>query len=378
MWLVLGTGCTEQPPAPQAGSYSLTEVSLNNIELETAYPANIAGQQDIEIFPKITGFIERVCVREGEEVRKGQTLFILEQVQHQAALQTARANVEAARAQVATAQLNYDSKRELFANNVVSQFDLSTAQNNLLTAKAQMAQAEAQEVDARNNLSYTLVKSPADGIVGTLPYREGTLVNPSMPRPLTTVSDNSAMHVYFSMPESRLLGMIRRYGSTSAALEQMPDVTLGLSDGSVYPLSGRIETISGVIDPSTGAVSVRAGFPNPGGLLRSGGSGSVIIPSSFENALIIPQSATFEIQDKIYVYRVDTGTARQTLITVAKVNNGRDYIVESGLKAGDMIITEGVGMLRDGMDVSPADWDEKPGPDLNNGYGTGAGETVEE
>ncbi|MCC8036011.1 MAG: efflux RND transporter periplasmic adaptor subunit [Rikenellaceae bacterium] len=346
------------------------EVGISDIELETAYPANIAGQQDIEIFPKITGFIERVCIREGEVVRKGQTLFMLEQVQHQAALNTARANVEAAKAQVATARLNYQSKLELFSNNVVSQFDLSTAENNMLTAQAQLAQAEAQEVDARNNLSYTLVKSPADGIVGTLPYREGTLVGPSMPKPLTTVSDNSAMHVYFSMPESQLLGLIRRYGSTSAALEHMPDITLRLSDGSVYPVKGRIETISGIIDPSTGAVSVRAGFPNPGGLLRSGGSGNVIIPSTFENALIIPQSATFEIQDKIYAFRSDGGKARQTLISVAKVNNGRDYIVESGLKAGEIIITEGVGMLRDGMEVGPAGSGETPAASADNQAGT--------
>ncbi|MCD8101675.1 MAG: efflux RND transporter periplasmic adaptor subunit, partial [Alistipes sp.] len=232
IYTALLAGCADAPAPGRTGNYPVLEVGLSDIELETAYPANIAGRQDIDIYPKINGFIERVCVREGEAVRKGQILFIIEQVQHKAALQTAEANVGAAKAAVATARLVYDSKKELFANDVVSRFDLSTAENQLLTAEAQLAQAEAQEVDARNNLSYTLVTSPANGIVGTIPYREGTLVSASMPRPLTTVSDNSQVYVYFSMPESQLLGLLRRWGSTAAALQDMPDITLSLNDGS--------------------------------------------------------------------------------------------------------------------------------------------------
>lgn len=350
-YIALAAGCADGPAPGPAGTYRVMEVGLSDIELETAYPANIAGRQDIDIYPKISGFIERVCVREGETVRKGQTLFIIEQVQHQAALQTAEANVAAAKAAVATAQLVYDSKKELFDNDVVSQFDLSTAANQLLTAQAQLAQAEAQEVDARNNLSYTLVASPANGIVGTIPYREGTLVSASMPRPLTTVSDNSQMYVYFSMPESQLLRLIRQWGSTAAALQDMPEVALTLNDGSLYPAPGRIETISGVIDSSTGAVSMRAEFPNAEGLLRSGGSGNVVIPSAFREVVVIPQSATFEIQDKIYAFRVVDGIARQTLINVANVDDGTNYIVESGIAVGDVIVTEGVGMLRDGTEI---------------------------
>ncbi len=355
LWLCVFAlaGCRHSAPTTQPSrTYAVIGIEPGEIALETSYPASIQGKQDIDIFPKVSGFIEKVCVKEGEAVKKGQSLFLLEQVTFQAALQTARANVEAARAAVATAQLTYDSKQELFAREVVSQFDLSMAENQLLTAKAQLAQAEAMEVDAKNNLTYTVVKSPSDGVVGTLPYREGTLVSASMPRPLTVVSDNSRMYVYFSLPESELLTLSRTHGHTGRAIESMPEIRLRLNDGSLYDYTGRIETISGLIDASTGAVSLRAEFPNPEGLLRSGGSGNVMIPVSYADAVVIPQSATFEIQDKIYVYRHVDGTARQTLVSVARENNGRDYIVQSGLAPGEEIVVEGVGLLRDGMEIN--------------------------
>ena len=199
---------------------------------------------------------------EGESVKKGQVLFIIDQVPYQAALNTAIANVEAAKASVATAQLTYESKQELYKNKVVSEFDLKTAYNTLLSAKAQLAQAEAQEVNARNNLSYTEVKSPSNGVIGTLPYRVGALVSASLPKPLTTVSDNSEMYVYFSMTENQLLALTRQYGSKDKALENMPEIELQLNDKSLYPQTGKIETISGVIDQNTGTVSLRAAFPN--------------------------------------------------------------------------------------------------------------------
>ena len=199
------------------------------------YSATIRGRQDIAIYAQVSGKIAQVCINEGQRVRSGQTLFIIDQVPYKAALQTAEANVAAAKASVATAQLTYDSKKELFARKVVSQFDLSTAENNLLTAKAQFAQAEAQRVNAANNLSYTVVTSPSDGIVGTLPYKVGALVGPSTPQPLTTVSDNSEMYVYFSMTENQLLNLTREYGSIDNTLKNMPDVQLRLNDGSSTP-----------------------------------------------------------------------------------------------------------------------------------------------
>ena len=294
--------CGQAPTAMGPGEYAVQTIATTNREIPTNYSATIRGRQDIDIYPQVSGTIWQLCVNEGQRVSKGQTLFIIDQVPYKAALQTAEANVAAAEASVATAQLTYDSKKELFARNVVSQYDLSTAENNLLTAKAQLAQAQAQQVNAANNLSYTVVKAPSDGVVGTLPYRVGALVSASMPQPLTTVSDNSTMYVYFSMTENQLLNLARRYGSIAETLKNMPDVQLLLNDGSMYDQSGRVESISGVIDTSTGSVSLRAAFPNPNGLLHSGGVGNVVLTSAFKNCIVVPQSATFELQDKIFVY----------------------------------------------------------------------------
>ena len=334
-------------------SYATMKVEATDKELSTSYSATIRGRQDIDIYPQVSGTLTKLCVEEGQTVRRGQVLFIIDQVPYLAALRTAEANVEAARAGVATSQLTYDSKKELYAQKVISEFDLKTSYNSLLTAKAQLAQAEAQQVNAANNLSYTEVKSPADGMVGTLPYRVGTLVSASLPKPLTTVSDNSNMYVYFSMTENQLLDLTRRYGSKDKALAEMDSIELQLNDRSVYPQEGKIETISGVIDTSTGTVSLRAVFPNKEGLLTSGGSGNVIIPVRKENCIVVPQSATYEVQDKVYVYKVVDGKAQSVPVQVTRVNGGQEYIVESGLKVGDTIVAEGVGLLREGTSVQP-------------------------
>ena len=324
-------GCSQAPTMTGTAEYAVLTVSTTDREIPTAYSASIRGRQDVNIYPQVSGTISQLPVKEGQSVRKGQTLFVIDQVPYRAALQTAEANVAAAKAAVSTAQLAYESKKELFARNVVSQFDLSTSENTLLSAKAQLAQAEAQRVNAANSLSYTVVKATSDGIVGTLPYRVGALVSPSMPQPLTTVSDNSQMYVYFSMNENQLLALTRQYGSTEATLAQMPDVQLQLSDGSLYGTPGRVESISGVIDPSTGSVQLRAVFANPDGLLHSGGSGNVILPTFYKECVVVPQTATFELQDKVYVYRIVDGKASSSMIEVEKISDGREYIVRSGL-----------------------------------------------
>ena len=342
-----GQAPTEQGPA----QYGVTTIATTDREIQSNYSATIRGRQDIDIYPQVSGTISELRVTEGQSVSKGQTLFIIDQVPYKAALQTAEANVAAAKASVATAQLTYDSKKELFAKSVVSQYDLSTAENTLLTAKAQLAQAEAQRVNAANNLSYTVVKAPANGMVGTLPYRVGALVSASIPQPLTTVSDNSEMYVYFSMTENQLLNLTRKYGSIANTLKNMPDIQLQLNDGSIYDQTGRIESISGIIDTSTGSVQLRAAFPNKGGLLHSGGAGSIILPVNYTDCIVVPQVATFELQEKVYVYKVVDGKATSSMIDVEKINNGREYIVKSGLVPGDVIVAEGVGLLREGTPI---------------------------
>lgn len=321
--------------------------------ISTVYSATVRGRQDIDIYPQVSGFITKLCVEEGQAVHRGQLLFVIDQVPYQAALQTAEANVEAAKATLATARLTHESKKELHARNVVSAYDLKTAENALLTAQAQLAQMEAQALSARNNLSYTEVKSPADGVVGTLPYRVGTLVSASLPKPLTTVSDNSDMYVYFSLTENQLLDLVRRYGSKEKALREMPDVELQLNDKSLYPSKGKIETISGIIDRSTGTVSLRAVFPNREGLLYSGGSANVIVPVEKKGCIVIPQAATYEIQDKMFVYKVADGKAQSAPVRVTRVNGGQEYVVDEGLAPGDVIVAEGVGLLREGTPVKP-------------------------
>ncbi len=343
--------CGQAPTVMGPGEYAVLTVSKTDREVPSNYSATIRGRQDIDIYPQVAGTISQVCVTEGEQVSKGQPLFIIDQVPYKAALQTAEANVAAAKAGVATAQLTYDSKKELFAKQVISQFAPSTSKNQLLTAKAQLAQAEAQRVNAANNLSYTVVKAPADGVVGTLPFRVGALVSSAIPQPLTTVSDNSDMYVYFSMTENQLLSLARTYGSIANTLKNMPDVQLRLNDGSVYDKSGRIESISGVIDRSTGTVSLRAVFENQGGLLHSGGSGSIILPSVHKDCIVVPQLATFELQDKVYVYKVIDGVATSQLIEVEKISDGKEYIVRSGLVPGDVIVMEGVGLMREGTPI---------------------------
>ena len=342
-------GKTEQAKAPAA--YEVLSIATTDRVVPMNYSASIRGRQDIEILPQVSGTISRLCVEEGQQVKKGQALFIIDQVPFKAALQTAQANVEAAEAGVATAQLVYDSKRELFKAQVISEFELLTAKNQLLTAKAQLSQAEAQKVNAQNNLSYTEVKAPADGVVGTLPYRVGALVGPTLRLPLTTVSDNSEMYVYFSLNERRLLQLTRNYGSIANALAELPDVELLLNDGSLYSSKGRIETISGVIDPQTGSVSLRATFPNEGGLLHSGGAGNIVLTNTYDDCIVVPQTATFEIQDKRFVYRLVDGKASAKEIEVEPISNGREFIVKNGLAVGDVIVAEGVGLLREGTPI---------------------------
>ena len=348
MWMA---SCKHAPDAQMKASYATMKVSTANKELTTPYSATIRGRQDIDIYPQVSGTIERLCVTEGEVVRKGQLLFVIDQVPYKAALKTAQANVEVAKAALATAELNYNSTKELFAKKVVSAFNLKTSENSYLTAKAQLAQAEAQEVNARNNLSYTEVKSPSDGVVGMLPYRAGALVSASIPQPLTTVSDNSNMYVYFSMTENQLLAMSRQYKSMDEALKNMPEVSLKLNDQSIYEQKGKIESISGVIDRKTATVGVRAVFPNESRLLHSGASGNVLIPQTYKDCIVIPQGATVRLQDKTLVYKVVDGKAVSTLITVAEINDGREYIVLDGLKVGEEIVSEGAGLVREGTQV---------------------------
>lgn len=346
------SSCKDKPKEVSKQTYATQRVETKSDKtITTSYSASIEGMQDIDIYPKVSGYIVKLNVAEGQKVRKGQVLFVIDQVPYQTALATAVANVKDAEANLATAELTYQSSKELHAQKVVSDFNLKTNRNAYLTAKAKLAQAKAEEKDARNNLSYTEVKSPSDGVIGMLPYRVGTLVSPSMPKPLTTVSDNSKMYVYFSMPENQLLTMVRQYGTKDNAIKHMPEIQLQLNDGSIFDEKGRIESISGVIDKETGAVGLRAVFPNQSRLLYSGSSGNVLIPGKYKNCILIPQEAVVQQQDKYLVYKVVNGKAVSTLITVAPYNDGKEFIVTGGLNVGDEYVSKGAGLVREGTAV---------------------------
>lgn len=358
MTMVSCGGDQQQQMQQQAPAIATQTVAVGNTDLNNTYPATIKGKTDIEIRPQVSGFITKVHVDEGQHVRKGQLLFTIDQVQFQAAVDQAQAQVNSATTAVETAQLTADSKQRLFERNIISEYENQLAMNSLAQAKAQLATAQAALVSARKNLAYTQVVAPSDGVIGSIPNREGSLASPSMVQPLTTVSDNNDVYAYFALNEKDILSLTNG-GEISLAdrIKAMPEVTLRLADGTIYPLKGKVATVSGVIDNTTGTATVRALFDNPNGMLRSGSTGQIMIPTVQEAVLIIPQKATFEIQDRKFVYVVnDSNKTVTTPITVAPQNDGKSFVVTSGLTAGQRIAVEGVGStLREGMTIQPVD-----------------------
>jgi membrane fusion protein (multidrug efflux system) len=334
--------------------YAVRTLQVASAKIDNSYPATIRGKQDIEIRPKISGFITRVCVDEGSVVHKGQVLFEIDNVQDREAVNEALATVNVTKSQVATARLTYVNKKELRNQNIIGDYDLQTAANSYASARSSLAQAHASLIAARQNLAYCRVTSPSNGVVGSIPYRVGSLVSASITEPLTIVSNIDVMYVYFSMTEKQLLLMTRESGNTNRALKSFPAVQLRLADGTIYSQEGKVTTVSGVIDQTTGTVNIRADFKNPKRLLKSGGSGSIIIPYKANDAILIPQAATSELQDKKYVYIVGADNkVTYSPITVADSDDGQNYIVTSGLKVGERIVAQGIASLKDGMQIKP-------------------------
>ena len=347
-------GCNQnktQTATQKENYYETMEVTLSDRTLTTGYSAAISGVQTVEIRPQVSGMITDILIEEGESVTKGQVLFIIDQTPYKAAYEIAVANVKSAEAALSTAKLILESNKNLYEQDVVSEFDLMTAQNDLTEAEARLALCKAEEVNASNNLSYTEVRSPVNGVASMIPYRVGALVNSSIAQPLVTVSDDSRVYAYFSMAENQMLDMVQQYGSLNNAIRQMPEVELIMSNGEKYEHTGKINAISGTISESTGAVSIRAVFNNRNHLLRNGGSGTIIIPMTLQNCMVIPQSATYELQDRVFVYKVVDGKASSTEIHIAPQNNGVEYIVTDGLEVGDIIVAEGAGLIKEGTPI---------------------------
>ena len=328
--------------------YPVLEVGTSSASSQATYPASIKGVQDVQISPKVSGFITRINVKEGQNVGAGQVLFVIDNATYQAQVRQMQAAVNTAQAACNTSKLSYENSQKLYENKVIGDFELQSATNAYESAKAQLAQAQAGLASAKETLSFCYVKSPAAGVVGTLPLKVGALV--SAASVLTTVSNNSSMEVYFSMTEKDALDMSKSGDGLSA----LPSVQLQLADGTMYGHEGKVTKMSGVIDAATGTVQMIAVFPNPERLLKSGGSGSIVIPHHNSSAIVIPQACVMEVQNKKFVYTLGKDNkVVYTEIKVAPQNDGKNYVVTDGLKVGDKYVTNGITKLSDQMEIVP-------------------------
>lgn len=326
--------------------YPVTTAGTSTADMQTTYPASIKGMQDVEIRPKVQGFLVQINVKEGQAVSAGQVLFVVDNETYQAQVRQAQASVNTAQQQVNTAKLTYENSKQLHANKVIGDFEMQTSENNYESAKAQLAQAQAGLASAKEMLSFCYVKSPAAGVVGTLPFKKGALVSGS--NVLTTVSNISSMDVYFSITEKEAMTLSQQ------GLSSMPAVKLQLADGSIYGHEGKVSRMSGVIDQSTGSVQLIATFPNSEKTLKSGATGNIVIPRQNSNVIVISQACVSEVQDKKFVYTVGKDNkVKYTEITVDPQNDGNNYIVTGGMKAGDKYVTNGITKLSDGMEIVP-------------------------
>jgi len=339
----------------QVKDYKVIEIQPQVAELHTDFPATIEGQQTVEIRPRVDGYIEQIYVDEGAVVRKGQKLFRINGDLFQQQVRTAEANVRVAQTAVSNAQMKVNQVKPLVERDIISNYELQNAQLNLQSSRASLAAAQAQLKNARTNLSYTIVTSPANGVIGTIPYKVGALVSSNIPQPLTTVANVSKMYAYFSMNEKQVLDFTKSTGGSTlqSKLAKLPAVELILPDGSAYPQKGRVEAASALINTETGSSNFRATFANPLGLLRSGSTGTLRIPATIPNAILVPQKSTYEIQGKRFVYVLTADSVASVPVDINPSASGLSFVVQNGLKAGDKIVIEGIAGLREGAKIKP-------------------------
>lgn len=352
---LLGISCTNKNDNYQQEtkqSFQTVVVSSQSAKLEQSYPVVIKGQEDIEIRPRIDGFIDAIHVDEGSVVRKGQSLFKINSPASEQALKSAKATLRSNKARLNTALTNVNRLRPLAEQGIISNVQLQSAQDAYETAQAELAQAQAEVENAEAALSWTNVVSPVDGIVGTIPFRRGSLV--SNADILTTVANTSNVYAYFSLNEKELMRMLdgTEGESQKDKIKNLHEVTLTLANGTIYPEKGKIETISGIIDGTTGSVNFRAEFLNKEGKLRSGASGKVSISEQLDNVILIPQRSAFSQQNKLQVYKVSGDSVVQTIISAVEMPDGQNYAVTSGLSSGDRIVSEGIATLRHGQKIA--------------------------
>ncbi|MBB5634729.1 membrane fusion protein (multidrug efflux system) [Pedobacter cryoconitis] len=358
-------GCSSdkvQVAAPVIQSLPVIALHNSSETTFTEYPASIQGAVDLEIRPQVSGSLDQIYVNEGALVQKGQPLFKINELPFKEAVNNAKALLHAAQAAVTNAQLEVDKLTPLVANKVVSDFQLKTAKATLQSAQASVEQAKAGVATANINLGYTLIKAPVTGYVGRLPRKQGSLVGTADATPLTQLSDAHEVHVYFSLGEDDFINFNATYPGKTVAerLKKLPGVKLVLADRTVYAQEGKIDMVDGQFDKQTGSIALRATFPNTQGLLRSGNTGKLRLSINHPDAILVPQSSTIEVQDKMFVYTVDAGNkVSKTPITILGTT-GINYLVKEGVKAGDKIVFDGIDKLKEGDVIKPEKLKEEP------------------
>ena len=335
------------PPPPE-----LPVIALNaeTVTTYSEYNASVTGKRDIEIRPKVDGYLEEIFIDEGAFAKKGQPLFRIDSRNYRTQLSTALAQLESAKAALENASIDVAKVAPLVQNNVVSEVKLRSAKAAYNVAKASVAQAQAQVQEARNNLNYTTITAPADGYIGSIPFKTGSLISSASVQPLTVLSETREVHAYFTMSEVDFIDFKSQAtgANWSEKLKRLPEIELVLADNTIYPKKGRVELVEGQFGKTTGTINFRASFPNPEGLLRSGSTGKVRIPKLINNAILVPQEATFELQDKVFVYAVgDSSKVAGKALTITGTK-GNFYLVSKGVSPGDKIVFSGIDRLTEG------------------------------
>ncbi len=345
--------CGLDMPQETQSSFETMTVKKSDIELPYKFSAKMKGQNDVTVTPQVSGQLMRICVSEGQQVQRGAVLFVIDSRNAQLELEAAQANLQAALAQENSAKLEYESNKNLFEKNIVSSYMLNNSENSYKQAQASVAQARASVNRAKVNLGFCTITAPVSGVIGEIPVRAGDQVSPGTQ--LTMLSGNTTMYAEFSVTESIIEGMVQdgvNVNQKEKYLANLPDVTFIMKNGTEYPHKGRVVSMSGVVNAATGSLTIKVSFPNPDGHLYSGIQGSVVMNFAEKGVIVIPQNAVVRLQDKSIVYKVkadSTATAADVITT--DVGNGKDFIINSGLKPGERIVTTGANNVTEGMRV---------------------------
>ena len=356
--VVLGTAfvlaaCGDDKPKLEEASFETMTVEKQDMTIPVKFSAKLKGKTDVTVSPQVSGQLTQICVTEGQFVKKGQVLFVIDQRTAKAQLVTAEANLQSALAAENSAKLTYESKKNLFDRKIVSQYVLDNALNDYKQAQAATAQARAAVYSAQVDLGFCTITASVTGIIGEIPVRTGDMV--SQGTELTMLSGNTTMDAEFSLTESIIEMAVKdslSQGDFAKLKDELPDVTFVMKGGTEYNHKGRISSITGVANKATGSLGVKATFPNPEGILKSGIQGTVVLPMEEKDVIVIPQTAVVRLQNKQFVYKVKAdSTATAMTVTTANPGNGQDFIITSGLEVGDRIVTVGANNVHEGQRV---------------------------